>query len=129
MSRRAVVRENSLPNNAPIAGEIGAPRPEANCDTRAEYASVRPAAVADRQQRACRGGRYSRPRRARFRIIRRSVAAGTAVNADAAPAAIFHPPAPVATMTLTIDGVRVTPVGELTAAGRTVEEADTAAGD
>ena len=68
-----------------------------------------------------------------FRIHKAAlpVAPGAAVNADTAPAGYLFcsPRRPVATMRLTIDGVRVTPVGELTAAGRTVEETGTAAGN
>jgi len=134
-----VVRENGARagDTLYLAGEIGAPRPEgerADDLLRGIRQVFVPAAVADTGGGVlAAAGEIADHAGLGFRIIKEAlpVAAGTAVNADTAPAGYLFcsPRRPVATMTLTIDGVRVTPVGELTAAGRTVEEADTAAGD
>jgi len=120
-----------------LTGEIGAPRPEgerADDLLRGIRLVFVPAAVADTAGGVlAAAGEIADHARRGYRIIKSAlpVAAGTVVNAGTAPAGYLFcsPRRPVATMKLTIDGVRVTPVGELTAAGRTVEETDTAAGD
>ncbi len=136
-----IVSENVARPGAPragdtlyLTGEIGAPRPEgkrADDLLRGIRQMFVPAAVADTGGGVlAAAGEIADHARLGFRIIKSALPVAPGF-ADTAPAGYLFcsPRRPVATMTLTIDGVRITPVGELTAAGRTVEETDTAAGD